>query len=116
MEVDRRLGLEGGSKSARAADLGDPTFHPDSGIEAIAFATTEGADLGHTLGLTIVAGYSTEELPVAAYADSLPFNAADEHGSGLATTCRIRVLTTVTPNPASPNGRKIFLGQQEKPR
>ncbi len=92
--IDRELGVPalGRSADAHAADLGDPTFVEDTDIESIAetWAAYEGSQLGHPLGLKIVAGNSSE--PVAAFADALPLNAKGDWGTGDPAICRIRVL------------------------
>jgi hypothetical protein len=87
--VRRHLGI---GRVARVATLGDPTFTPDAALQSIAdhWVSVESGLLGHTLGITVIAGTSTDN--TAAFADSLPFEANGEYGSGVPAVCRVRML------------------------
>jgi von Willebrand factor type D domain len=83
--VQRRLGAGPAGSLAHAADYGDPGFQPDPAIQVLAYKYVKiyQARLGHTLGLTVVAGKSTTTNGTA-YADTLAV--------GNPLVCRIRVL------------------------
>ena len=89
--VQQRVGVSTSGATAHVADLGDPGFHQDAGIQAIAdhWVAIEASDLNRPLGLNVVAG--TTSTVVNAYADSLPLNAQGDYGSGQPVTCRVRV-------------------------
>jgi hypothetical protein len=82
--VHRRLGAGPAGSLAHAADYGDPGFTPDPGIQVLAYKYVKMYQtlLGHTLGLPVVAGKSTESSK--AYADTTAV--------GNPLVCRIRIL------------------------
>lgn len=82
--VRRRLGIPSNTPLAHAADYGDPTFHVDYALQLLAYNYVKiyQARLGHTLGLPLVMGKSSESSQ--GYADTAAV------GDPLA--CRIRVL------------------------
>ena len=88
--IARRLGIAMPGSSALAADYGDPGFHQDPSIQALAekFVGIYQPRLGHTLGVKVVAG--TTSTVVNAYADTLGVNAEGQPVTPV-VTCRIRV-------------------------
>ncbi|MGO9753733.1 MAG: hypothetical protein ACLP8S_06170 [Solirubrobacteraceae bacterium] len=82
--VQRRLGVGPAGSLAHTADYGDPGFTPDPTIQVQAYKYVKiyQALLGHSLGLPVVAGKSTESS--SAYADTTVV--------GDPQVCRIRVL------------------------
>ncbi len=94
---DRLGGLEPPGRGAHAAEYGDDGFTPNADVEAMAqhWAGVYEARLGHTLGLRIVAGYTTTVVTTPkgglVYADAWPMNAEQGTG-GEPVTCRIRVM------------------------
>jgi hypothetical protein len=93
--IQRRLG-DTLTPTAHIADYGDPTFKIDYSLQQLAYNYVKiyQAKLGHTLGLPVVVGESTE--PSTAYADTLAV--------GTPLVCRIRIL---------PAGQKVS-SQQAK--
>lgn len=105
--VDRRLGLESPTTHTRAhtATLGDPYFTPSAKIQLIADteARIEGIELQRTLGMTIVAGETTDPQATGKYGRTLAsetsFNVNGVQGSGKPVTCRIRLTKAAIAEP-----------------
>lgn len=94
--VDRVLGLDSSTGPAHAASFGDPNFHQDPQLQARAqgWVRTFEQLLGHKLGLPLVVGETTTELPKTpiggdAYADAAAINRLG--GNLISNSCRIRV-------------------------
>jgi hypothetical protein len=94
--VYRDLGLTAPGRTARAAAFGDPGFTPNAALTAAAkhwaAVYASPGHLDHPLGLQIVAGFTTTDIPGAA-ADAFPVDASGTY-SAAGPYCMIRVVKT----------------------
>jgi hypothetical protein len=96
-----RLGIDYSGRSARAADLGDPAFHPSSYLTTIAnkwaAVYAQPSRIGVPLAKTIVAGTSANSTPLA---DTAVFDANGNWVGPGGPICRIRALPSDLSLPA----------------